>query len=35
MPQWACPAAAYGGEGTCRGVAARSGWRVNPGTVNK
>ncbi|OWA04567.1 hypothetical protein B9W62_28130 [Streptomyces sp. CS113] len=23
------PAAAYGGKGTCRGVFARSGWRVN------
>ncbi|GAA4011706.1 hypothetical protein GCM10022232_61670 [Streptomyces plumbiresistens] len=26
------PAVAYGGKGTCRGVSARSGWRVNAGT---
>jgi hypothetical protein len=26
-------AAAYGGKGTCRGVSARSGWRVNTGTL--
>ncbi|MER6368570.1 hypothetical protein ABT255_09330 [Streptomyces mirabilis] len=23
------PSAAHGGEGSCRGVSARSGWRVN------
>ncbi|GHD09216.1 hypothetical protein GCM10010313_29790 [Streptomyces violarus] len=26
---WGGPAAGYGGKGTCRGVSARSGWRVN------
>ncbi|GAA4992304.1 hypothetical protein GCM10023257_36260 [Streptomyces hyderabadensis] len=25
--------AAYGGKGTCRGVFARSGWRVNAGNL--
>ncbi|GAA4987219.1 hypothetical protein GCM10023257_28900 [Streptomyces hyderabadensis] len=30
---WRLPAAAYGGKGTCRGVFARSGWRVNAGNL--